>query len=57
MSVEIVSILVLVAVFVLGTTLSINMGVLAFVAAFAVGALAAVAPLVTWLVLVVPGWL
>ncbi|MET0233062.1 MAG: hypothetical protein ABW224_00340 [Kibdelosporangium sp.] len=37
MSVELVSILVLVAVFVLGTTLSINMGVLAFVAAFAVG--------------------
>ncbi|SMD09603.1 SLC13 family permease [Kibdelosporangium aridum] len=39
MSVEIISILVLVAVFVLGTTLSINMGVLAFVAAFAVGTL------------------
>lgn len=37
MSVEIISILVLVAVFVLGTTLSINMGVLAFVAAFGVG--------------------
>jgi di/tricarboxylate transporter len=37
MSVEIISILVLIAVFVLGTTLSINMGVLAFVAAFAVG--------------------
>jgi di/tricarboxylate transporter len=40
MSVEIISILVLVAVFVLGTTLSINMGVLAFVAAFAVGTIA-----------------
>jgi Na+/H+ antiporter NhaD/arsenite permease-like protein len=37
MSVEIISILVLVVVFVLGTTLSINMGVIAFVAAFAVG--------------------
>ncbi|MBP2324216.1 di/tricarboxylate transporter [Kibdelosporangium banguiense] len=37
MSVEIISILVLIAVFILGTTLSINMGVLAFVAAFAVG--------------------
>jgi di/tricarboxylate transporter len=40
MSVEIISILVLVAVFLLGTTLSINMGVLAFVAAFAVGTIA-----------------
>ncbi|MET0132104.1 MAG: SLC13 family permease [Kibdelosporangium sp.] len=37
MSVEIISILVLIAVFVLGTTLSVNMGVLAFVAAFGVG--------------------
>jgi NhaP-type Na+/H+ or K+/H+ antiporter len=37
MSNELISILVLVAIFVLGTTLPLNMGVLGIVAAFVVG--------------------
>ncbi|MGW0787993.1 SLC13 family permease [Streptomyces sp. NPDC002911] len=41
MSAELISILVLVAVFAIATTRSINMGALAFAAAFAVGGLAA----------------
>jgi hypothetical protein len=74
-----------VVIFVLATTLSVNMGALAFAGAFLVGTLAggldadgifagfpgerffrqplvygaivvAVAPLVAWLVFVVPGW-
>ena len=37
MSNELISILVLVAIFLIGTTMSINMGVLGIVAAFVVG--------------------
>ena len=37
MSNELISIIVLVAIFVIGTTMPINMGVLGIVAAFAVG--------------------
>ncbi|MFD9204341.1 hypothetical protein ACFWDP_39530, partial [Streptomyces anthocyanicus] len=41
MSAELISILVLVVVFVIATTRSINMGALAFAAAFGVGGLVA----------------